>query len=605
MDDQPRAPIGAPDPIAAARSLADIAERAQRLIADFLARQAETGGGGDPDPLNIGGTFSELAGKLMADPARLASAQLSLWQDYAALWHNTARRMLGGTAEPVATPDEGDRRFKDAAWDEIEVFNFIKQSYLLTAHWIQSTVSGVDGLDAKTANKVDFYTRQFVNALSPSNFLLTNPEVLRATAESGGQNLLDGLGNLLRDLERGDGRFSINMTDASAFEVGGNIAVTPGKVVFRNDLIELIQYTPVTEKVYQRPLLIMPPWINKFYILDLRQDNSLIKWAVDQGHTVFVISWVNPDGAFAHKTFDDYMMEGPLAALEAIEQATGERQVNVIGYCIGGTLLAGTLAYMAATPETRWHGRVRSATFLASMVDFEEPGELGVFIDEEQLAHLGERMDEKGYLEGRDMATTFNMMRDNDLIWSFVVHNYLLGKAPFPFDLLYWNSDSTRMPAAMHKFYLRTMYLENKLVEPGGISLDGVPIDLRSIEVPVYILSTREDHIAPWKSTYAATRLYRGPVRFVLSASGHIAGVVNPPAGNKYGYWTNDDIPERPDAWLDGAAEHDGSWWPDWMKWVRKHAGRKAVPARTPGDGALAAMEDAPGTYVAMRADDG
>ena len=604
MDDQPRAPIGALDPVAAARSLADIAERAQRLIADFLARQAETGGGGDPDPLNIGGTFSELAGKLTADPGRLASVQLPLWQDYAALWHNTARRMLGGEAEPVATPDKDDRRFKDAAWDEIEVFNFIKQSYLLTARWIQSTVSGVDGLDAKSANKVDFYTRQFINALSPSNFLVTNPEILRATAESGGQNLLDGLGNLLRDLERGDGRLSINMTDASAFEVGGNIAVTPGKVVFRNDLLELIQYTPVTEKVYQRPLLIMPPWINKFYILDLRQDNSLIKWAVDQGLTVFVISWVNPDGAFADKTFDDYMMEGPLAALEAIEQATGERQVNVIGYCIGGTLLAGTLAYMAATPETKWHGRVRSATFLASMVDFEEPGELGVFIDEEQLAHLGERMDEKGYLEGRDMATTFNLMRDNDLIWSFVVHNYLLGKAPFPFDLLYWNSDSTRMPAAMHKFYLRTMYLENKLVEPGGISLDGVPIDLRRIEVPVYILSTREDHIAPWKSTYAATQLYRGPARFVLSASGHIAGVVNPPAGNKYGYWTNDDIPERPDSWLDGAAEHDGSWWPDWMKWVRKHAGRKTTPARIPGDGALAAMEDAPGSYVAMRADD-
>ena len=604
MDDQPRAPIGALDPVAAARSIADIAERGQRLIADFLARHAEADGGGDPDPMNIGGAFSEMAGKLMADPGRLANAQLSLWQDYAALWQNTARRMLGGEVEPVATPDVGDRRFKDAAWDEIEVFNFIKQSYLLTARWIQSTVTGVEGLDTKTANKVDFYTRQFVNALSPSNFLMTNPEVLRATAESGGENLLNGLGNLLEDLERGDGRLAITMTDASAFEVGGNIAVTPGKVVFRNDLFELIQYTPTTAKVYQRPLLIVPPWINKFYILDLRQDNSFIKWAVDQGHTVFVISWVNPDGALADKSFDDYMIEGPLAALEAVEQATGQREVNVIGYCIGGTLLAGTLAYMAATPDTKWHGRVRSATFLASMVDFEEAGELGVFIDEKQLANLEERMDEKGYLEGRDMATTFNMMRDNDLIWSFVVYNYLLGKEPFPFDLLYWNSDSTRMPAAMHKFYLRKMYLENKLVEPGGISLAGVPIDLRKIEVPAYILSTREDHIAPWKSTYAPTQLYQGPVRFVLSASGHIAGVVNPPADKKYGHWTNDDTPKSADAWLDGAAAHEGSWWGDWMKWVKRHAGRKTTPARAPGDGALAAMEDAPGTYVAMRADE-
>jgi polyhydroxyalkanoate synthase len=604
MDDQPRAPIGALDPAAAARSVADIAERSQRLVADFLARHAETDASAELDPLNIGSAFSEMAVKLMADPGRLASAQLSLWQDYAALWQSTARRMLGGKADPVATPDKGDRRFKDAAWDEIEVFNFVKQSYLLTARWIQSTVSGVEGLDAKTAKKVDFYTRQFVNALSPSNFLMTNPEVLRATAESGGQNLLDGLSNLLRDLELGDGRLNITMTDASAFEVGGNIAVTPGKVVFRNDLIELIQYTPATAKVYQTPLLIVPPWINKFYILDLRPDNSFIKWAVDQGHTVFVVSWINPDGALAGKNFDDYMMEGPLAALEAVEQATGERQVNIIGYCIGGTLLAGTLAYMAATPEDKWQGRVRSATFLASMVDFEDAGELGVFIDEDQVAHLEERMDETGYLEGRDMATTFNMMRDNDLIWSFVVYNYLLGKEPFPFDLLYWNSDSTRMPAAMHKFYLRKMYLENKLVEPGGIVLAGVPIDLRRIEVPVYILSTREDHIAPWKSTYAPTQIYQGPVRFVLSASGHIAGVVNPPAGKKYGHWTNDEMPGSADDWLDGAAEHDGSWWPDWMKWVKKHAGRKTTPARTPGDGALEAMEDAPGTYVVRRAED-
>ena len=422
------------------------------------------------------------------------------------------------------------------------------------------------GWTPKTAQKVDFYSRQFVDAMSPSNFLLTNPEVLRKTAETGGENLLKGLNNLLSDLEQGKGRLRIKMTDMEAFKLGENIGVSPGKVVFQNDLMQLIQYTPSTEKVLKRPLLIAPPWINKFYILDLRPRNSFVRWAVSQGHTVFVISWVNPDEKLAEKGFEDYMKEGYLAALDAIEQATGEREVNAIGYCLGGTLLASTLAYMA----TKKDNRIRSATFFVTMMDFAEAGELGVFIDEEQLKALEEKMNKRGYLEGSEMATTFNMLRANDLIWSFVVNNYLLGNDPFPFDLLYWNADSTRMPARMHSFYLRKMYQENLLAEPGGISLAGVPIDLRKIKTPAYFLSTREDHIAPWKSTYRGTQLLGGPKRFVLAASGHIAGVVNPPDGGKYSHWINTDLPADPEEWFKGATEIAGSWWPDWHRWVTR-----------------------------------
>jgi polyhydroxyalkanoate synthase len=432
--------------------------------------------------------------------------------------------------------------------------------------------------------------------MAPTNFALTNPEVLRTTIESGGENLLKGLSNLLDDLERGKGKLAIKMTDMEAFKVGENIAVTPGKVIFQTDLMQLLQYSPTTETVARRPLLIIPPWINKFYILDLRERNSFIKWAVGEGHTVFVVSWVNPDERLAEKTFDDYMLEGPLAALDAIEKATGEKEVNVVGYCLGGTLLACTLAYMATKKDERFV----SATFLTTMVDFVEAGELSVFIDEEQLAALEERMQVKGFLEGRDMATTFNMLRANDLIWSFVVNNYLLGKDPFPFDLLYWNADSTRMPAAMHSFYLRQMYQENKLSK-GEITLLDTRIDLAKIKQPVFILSTREDHIAPWKSTYVATQLYKAPTKFCLSASGHIAGVVNPPAAGKYCYWTNDKLPKSPDAWLEGATQRAGSWWTEWQNWVKAFAGGKR-PARRPGDGKLKPIEDAPGSYVLVKA---
>ncbi len=586
------------DPEQFARQIRAVAEKSQRLVADFLTRQSPEEGLGMASPLAIGAAFFEMTSRMMADPSRLVQAQLSLWNDYMTLWQRTAQRFLGGSAEPMIEPTPGDRRFRDAAWRDNTLFDFIKQSYLLAARWLQGTVRDVEGIDERTARKVDFYTRQFVDALAPSNFLLTNPEALRATIESRGENLLNGLKNLLDDLERGKGRLAIRMTDLAAFRIGENIAVTPGKVVYQNDLIQLIQYAPTTEMVSRRPLLIMPPWINKYYVLDLRPENSFIRWAVAQGHTVFVISWVNPDARLAAKSFTDYMIEGPLAALDAIHRATGEREANVIGYCLGGTLLAATLAYMAAKRDKR----IKSATFLVTMVDFAEAGELSVFIDEEQLASLEARMNTKGYLKAHDMAQSFNMLRANDLIWSFVVNNYLLGKSPFPFDLLYWNADSTRMPAAMHSFYLRNMYQENLLVKPGGISLDGVPIDLAKVRTPAFLLSTREDHIAPWRSTYSATRIYKGPVKFVLSASGHIAGVVSPPGG-KYGHWQNDNNPPTPEEWFASATERPGSWWPSWQHWIAKYAGG-AVPARQPGDGGLEPIEDAPGSYVRVRAED-
>jgi polyhydroxyalkanoate synthase len=602
MTDQQAPDMKLPDLVELSRAMARIAEQSQRLVAEFMQRQTEgvaSGGdaGGMSDPTSIGRAFLEMTARMMSNPAKLVEAQVNLWHDYMQLWQSTAQRLAGGNGEPVIAPSADDRRFSDAAWQENQLFDFIKQSYLLSARWLQATVHNVEGLDQKTAKKVDFYTRQFVDAMAPSNFVMTNPEVLRKTLESGGENLVKGLENLLGDLERGKGQLQIKMTDPEAFEVGKNVAVSKGKVVFQNDLIQLLQYEPSTKDVAKRPLLIMPPWINKYYILDLREKNSFIKWAVDQGQTVFVISWVNPDERLAKKTFDDYMLEGPLAALEAIEKATGEKQANVIGYCLGGTLLACVLAYMAVKKIDR----VASATFLTTMVDFTEPGELGVFIDEEQLQSLESRMSEKGYLEGSAMANTFNMLRANDLIWSFVVNNYLLGKEPFPFDLLYWNSDSTRMPAAMHSFYLRKMYQENLLVKPGGITLAKTPIDLTKINTPAFILSTKEDHIAPWKSTYAATQIYGGPVRFVLAASGHIAGVVNPPASGKYNHWTNSKTPKNPDAWLASAKAEPGSWWPSWAEWIAHYADGK-VPARKPGEGKLKPIEDAPGSYVKVRA---
>jgi polyhydroxyalkanoate synthase len=577
------------------RSMADIAERSQRIVGDWLDRQSKTTP--SSNQMNIGRAFMEMTTKLMQNPARMMQAQIGFWQDYVTLWQNTTRRLMGIDSTPVISADPKDKRFKDDAWQQHEVFDFIKQSYLLSARYVNDVVGHVDGLDPKTAKKVDFYARQFVDAMSPSNFVLTNPEVLRRTAETGGENLLRGLNNMLGDLERGRGKLSIRMTDMDAFKLGENIAVSPGKVVFQNNLMQLIQYAPATKTVLKRPLLILPPWINKFYILDLRPKNSFVKYAVSQGHTVFMVSWVNPDENLGDAGFEDYMHQGVFAALDAIEAATGERDVNAIGYCLGGTLLASTLAWMAK----RDIDRIKTATFFVSLLDFEDAGELGVFIDEEQLKSLEERMQEHGYLEGSDMATTFNMLRANDLIWSFVVNNYLLGNDPFPFDLLYWNSDSTRMPARMHSFYLRNMYQQNLLAKPGGVTLDGEALDLGEIKVPAYFLSTREDHIAPWRSTYRGTQLLGGEKRFVLAASGHVAGVVNPPDGGKYNHWINEALPSSPQDWLDGATELAGSWWNDWNRWVTGK-GPAQTEARQPGDGKLMVLEDAPGSYVRVKA---
>ncbi|MBI5018272.1 MAG: class I poly(R)-hydroxyalkanoic acid synthase [Deltaproteobacteria bacterium] len=578
------------------KSVGELAQRGWRVWMDSLKEQTESGGIQIPDPAVIGKAFMELALKIQAEPRKLAELQAQAWGDGYRLWESTVRRLAGHPAQPVVEPESHDRRFKDAAWQEEIYFDFVKQAYLLTSRWAQSVVASVTDLEEGTAKKIDFYTRQLIEAMSPTNFAATNPKVWQEALETGGQSLLKGFENLLGDMERGEGRLAISMTDFASFKIGENIAVTPGKVIYQNDLMQLIQYAPATDTVCRRPLLIVPPWINKFYILDLQPKNSFIRWAVENGQTVFVISWVNPGKELAHKGFEDYMAEGPLAALDAIELATGEREVNLIGYCIGGTLTASTLGYLAAKEDDR----VKSATFFTTLVDFSDVGELSVFIDDEQLHLLDKHMEAQGYLDGRLMGTVFSMLRANDLIWSFVVNNYLLGKDPRPFDLLYWNCDSTRMPAMMHSYYLRKMYLENKLVEPGGISLKGVPIDLRAVKTPVYILSAREDHIAPWKTTYAATQLYSGPVKFVLGGSGHIAGAMNPPSANKYGYWTNGRKPKSPDAWLNGAKEHQGSWWPDWLEWVGQFAGG-SVPPREPGSGSLKALEDAPGSYVQVR----
>jgi polyhydroxyalkanoate synthase len=589
--------IRLPDPELMGRSMADIAARSQRLVNDWFRRQAKEGI--ELDPLNVGGAFLEMTTKLLANPGQLLQAQMGFFRDYMTLWQNTRVRIFGEAPAPapVIESDPKDKRFADPAWKQNEIFDFIKQSYLLSARYINDVVTHVDGLPPKTAQKIDFYARQFVNALSPSNFLLTNPEVLRKTRESGGENLVRGLNNLLNDLEQGRGNLRIKMTDTAAFKVGENIATSAGQVVFQNELIQLIQYAPTTETVFARPLVIFPPWINKFYILDLRPKNSLVKYLVSQGHTVFMVSWVNPDARLAQKNFDDYMAEGILAALDAIEAATKTREINAIGYCIGGTLLASTLGYMKAKHDDR----IKTATFLVTLTDFTDSGELGVFIDEEQLSSLEEKMQKRGFLEGGEMAATFNMLRANDLIWSFVVNNYLLGKEPFPFDLLYWNSDATRMPPAMHSFYLRNMYQKNLLAQPSGISMKGVPIDLSAVDVPTYFLSCREDHIAPWASTYKGAKLFGGQARFVLAASGHIAGVVNPPEGGKYNHFVNREMPARAEDWFEGATEVGGSWWPDWQRWVTGFDAAK-VPARTPGKGKLKAIEAAPGSYVTVRA---
>ncbi len=578
-----------PDDVA--RVLHEVAEHSARLLGEFAKKDHASGmSAAASDELGIAKAYMDLYAKMLSDPAGLAAFSTNLMLDYMQLWQSSWMKMMGMQSAPVAAPAKGDGRFRDDDWSSNFLFDYMKQSYLIASRHIQHAVANVEGMSPESEKKVAFFTRQYVDALSPSNFALTNPQVLRETLSSGGQNLLKGLNNLLSDMEKG----GISMTDEKAFKLGKNVATTPGKVVFQSDLMQLIQFEPTTTEVYRRPLVIIPPWINKYYILDLRPANSFIKWALDQGHTVFVLSWVNPDARLAQMGFEDYMKQGPLAALDAVEKATGERDVNFIGYCLGGTLLGATLGFLS---EKKQSNRVRSATFFVSLLDFSAPGELGVFIDEAQVDNLEKKMNERGYLEGSEMASTFNMLRANDLVWSFVINNYLLGKDPFPFDLLYWNSDATRMPARMHSFYLRNMYLKNLLGVPGGITLEGVPIDLSKVKVPAYFISTAEDHIAPWKTTYKGSHSLGGDVRFVLGGSGHIAGIVNPPAAKKYHYWTNDARPESADDWFKTATQHPGSWWEDWQAWMDAKNGGDKVAARAPTN----ALEDAPGSYVMLR----
>jgi len=547
------------------------------------------------DPMGLGQTYWNFWRGVMKNPGNLMVRNIQLASDQLRLLTYGVKKATGQDVEEVIAPEKGDRRFTNPAWSEQVVFDMFKQSYLLASRYLMSLAGGAD-LDKQQQRKLEFFTRQMVDALSPGNFAISNPEVLKATAESKGANLVKGMKNLVGDLVEGKGQLKISMVDKSKFEVGENIATTPGKVVYENEMMQLIQYTPTTGKVYKRPLVIYPPWINKFYILDLSPKNSFIQWAVSKGYTVFIVSWINPDQRLSQKTFEDYLNEGIFTALDAIEAATGEKEVNAIGYCIGGTLLSCALSQMAVTGDTRIH----SATYFTTQVDFSEAGDLLVFVDEEQLDSLDRRMEKAGYLDASDMATTFNMLRANDLIWSFVINNYLLGRSPAAFDLLYWNNDSTRMPIAMHSYYLREMYLKNRLVEPGGITLNGIPVDLSAIKVPVFLQSSKDDHIAPYPSVYKATRHYSGPLTFMLAGSGHIAGVINSPEMNKYYYYTNKEVPADVEQWIESAEHHEGSWWPYWHQWLYRKSGPK-VPARIPGDGALEVIEDAPGRYVKMK----
>lgn len=574
-----------------------------KQVEDFMKSFSESHESMDLDPFNLGDAYTEWFNALAKDPQKATQSGMDFWQKSMALSQQSMMNMMAGQgqkkADPVISELPGDRRFKHEDWSEKPVFESIKQSYLMTSEWMRNLVSDVEGLDDKTAEKVKFFTERYLDAMSPTNFAMTNPAVIEKAIETKGANLVHGLKNMIQDLEDGDGNLKIRMTDTSAFTLGENVATTPGKVVFQNRMFQLIQYSPATDTVLKRPLLIVPPWINKFYIMDLQPKNSMLKWMVDQGHTVFVMSWVNPDESYRDVGFEEYVTEGVCTAVDAVEQATGESEINAIGYCIGGSLLTTSLAYMKAKGDER----IKSATFFTTMIDFADPGELGVFIEDEQIANLEKSMNEKGCLEGSQMSGAFNLLRANDLIWSFYVNNYLLGNDPRPFDLLYWNSDSTRMTPTMHSWYLRNLYLENKLCQPNALSIDGTPIDVSTIDIPACFISAAEDHIAPWLSTYAGATLFSGDVRFILGGSGHIAGIINPPDANKYGYRVTDELSDNPQAWADAAEVNEGSWWPNWNEWVRISNG-ETVKARVEGDGGLAVIEAAPGTYVKCKLDE-
>ena len=605
MSDTPQKPDQ--EPFAAAQAnVEQIAENSAHIVAamtDAAASYVKGVETGETQPAKSSSevadvikTFSAVAEKWLSDPQKTVEVQKKVSDDVMGLWRQTLEMMApGGAASSSPAPAVRDPRFADPDWENNPYFKTLKQAYLVGSNWMNNLVENADGLDDKTKRKAAFYVRQLSAMMSPSNFVLTNPELLRTTVEEKGANLARGMKMLAEDMERGKGNLRIRQTDDSGFEVGRNIANTPGKVVFRNELIELIQYTPTTEKVFKTPLLIIPPWINKFYVLDLNAEKSFIRWAVSQGLTVFTLSWVNPDERHKHCGFAEYIKLGPIAALEAIERITGEKQAHTIGYCVGGTMLSVTLAYLWAKGQGK---RVKSATLFTTQVDFTYAGDLLAFVDEEQVAQVEEQMKEKGYLAGSKMANAFNMLRPNDLIWNYYVNNYLKGKSPPPFDLLYWNSDSTRMPEANHSFYLRNCYLENNLSK-GKMEVDGVKLSLKKIKTPIYNLAAREDHIAPAKSVFYGCQFFGGPVKYVVAGSGHIAGVVNPATKPKYQYWTGGDPVGKYEDWLNNAKETPGTWWLDWIQWVSN--GDKQVPARIPGNGGET-LGDAPGTYVKMKA---
>ncbi len=586
------------DPEAFSANLARAFESSGRALSAYL-KPLESGEATDQPPAQLTEvvkTLTSVADYWLSDEQRAAEVQTKIGKSYLELLSSAARRLSGEAAAPAAEPSPRDKRFQDPEWKTNQFFEFVMQAYLLTTQWANDLVKNANGLDPHTRKKAEFYIQQVTNAISPSNFVLTNPEVLRQTLASNGDNLVRGMKMLAEDIEAGHGTLKIRQSAAN-LEVGRDLALTPGKVIYQNEIMQLIQYTPTTENVLRTPLLIVPPWINKFYILDLNRQKSFVQWCVNQGITVFLISWVNPDKSLGGKTFEDYMREGPLTAMDVIEKATGEMRVHTMGYCVGGTLLATTLAWLAEKRRVR----VTSATFLAAQVDFTHAGDLLVFVDESQISNLEREMKQAGVLEGSKMAMAFNMLRSNELIWSYVVSNYLKGKEPAAFDLLHWNSDATRMPAANHSFYLRNCYLENRL-STGTMAIDNTLLDLSKVKVPVYNLATREDHIAPAESVLYGSQFFGGPVKYVLAGSGHIAGVVNPPESGKYQYWTNDRIQNITLAdWFKDAEEHKGSWWPDWRAWLEA-IDAEQVPARIPGTGQLEALEDAPGSYVRVRA---
>jgi polyhydroxyalkanoate synthase len=586
------------DPEAFARNLAHMVEQAGKAASAWVTPR-EQGQVRDTlaEPMaDMVKTFSKLSEYWLSDPTRALEAQTKLFSGYMGIWLNTVRR-LGGEEEvgAFAGPERGDKRFQDPEWERNAFFDFLKQAYFVTSHWAKELVEKADGLDEHTRHKAEFYVKQLTSAISPSNFILTNPELFRETMATNGENLVRGMKMLAEDIAAGGGELRLRQADYSKFEVGKNLATTPGKVIARSEVAEIIQYQPTTETVLRRPLLICPPWINKFYILDLNPQKSFIAWAIAQGHTVFVISWVNPDERHAHKDWEAYTREGIQFAMDAVVDATGESEINAIGYCVGGTLLAAALALLAKEQDQR----ICSATFFTTQVDFTCPGDLKVFVDEDQVAALERAMNERGYLEGTRMATAFNMLRSSDLIWPYVVNNYMRGKEPLPFDLLYWNSDSTRMSAANHSYYLRNCYLENRL-SSGELMLAGQKVSLSDITVPVYNVAAREDHIAPAKSVFLGCKYFGGEVQFIMAGSGHIAGVVNHPAAKKYQFWT-DGRPEGDFGhWVASAKEHSGSWWPHWQAWI-EGLDNERVPARHPGDRGLPLLDDAPGTYVRVR----